>query len=261
MYFYTNVLNFGPNADNLCNDPTNTFNWVKGPGDEGYFKTALALLTVYFYGNNFNIADAGYYMEFINLSGFNPFQVTYNIQNPLANTTALIFGQVVPPVVQHYSLVDNNICDGFLGQCTFANLTFNQWLTGDVLNQPPAWLKPPTADNFSYVKYFAGFTVNKYPIEPAFYGSRSTNTFPVAVTTANVYDAWGYVGFFNPKIWGDMMLQIADVNVPFEANYQSPNTVLYQKYVALNFGLGGLFTMRCPSELINGYTDPIMDYY
>lgn len=61
-YFYTNVFNFGETgANNLCSDPTNTFNWVKGPGDEGYLKTSLALLTVYFYGANFNIANAGYY--------------------------------------------------------------------------------------------------------------------------------------------------------------------------------------------------------
>lgn len=58
-----------------------------------------------------------------------------------------------------------------------------------------------------------------------------------------------------------MMLQIADVNVPAEANFQSANTTYYQKYVALNFGLGGLFTYKSPSQLINGYTDPVMNYY
>lgn len=35
---------------------------------------------------------------------------------------------------------------------------------------------------------------------------------------------------------------------------------MFQKYIALNFGLGGLFTKRCPAELINGYEDPILDY-
>lgn len=99
--------------------------------------------------------------------------MTYNIQNPDANTTAVIFGQIVPPLVSHYITVDNNICDGYLGSCSFANLTFNQWLTSDTLKQPPSWLRVPTGDDESYVNYFKGFTVNQLPIEPAFYGSKS----------------------------------------------------------------------------------------
>lgn len=41
----------------------------------------------------------------------------------------------------------------------------------------------------------------------------------------------------------------------------SANEQYYLKYVALNFGLGGLVTQRCPKELIEGYTDPVLDYY
>jgi hypothetical protein len=47
--FYAN-LGFPPNQTNsLCGDTSNTFNWVKGPGFEGYFKSSVALLSSYFY--------------------------------------------------------------------------------------------------------------------------------------------------------------------------------------------------------------------
>jgi len=77
------------------------------------------------------------------------------------------------------------------------------------LKQPPTWLKPPAADEFSYVKYFDGYTVNEIPIEPSYWSAITGNAFPAA-TIWDVYDGWGYLGFFSPKVWGDMMLGYDD---------------------------------------------------
>lgn len=88
--FYTQVLNFGQaNADGLCNDPSNTFNWSTKPG-EGYFQTALALLTIYFYEYKIDIANAGYFHKFSELSGYTGFQIVQNLNDPTKLTHWLV---------------------------------------------------------------------------------------------------------------------------------------------------------------------------
>lgn len=69
--FYT-MLGFPQTqTDALCNDATNTFNFVSDPNNNAdYFKSALALTSVYLYGGNFNTANAGYYDLFLELTGW-----------------------------------------------------------------------------------------------------------------------------------------------------------------------------------------------
>ena len=89
--FYSSNLFFPQEAtDALCNDATNTFNWVKGPGTEGYFKTALALLSGYFYELNFNTANANYYELFLNLTQWSPFMVDTYLFNDDSPVSAMV---------------------------------------------------------------------------------------------------------------------------------------------------------------------------
>lgn len=75
--FYT-MLGFNQgNTTALCTDPTNTFNFVSDPTNyNDYFKSALALTSIYLYGNNFNTANANYYDTFTSLTKFGPFQIS-----------------------------------------------------------------------------------------------------------------------------------------------------------------------------------------
>jgi hypothetical protein len=58
--------------------------------------TAVALLTVYFYGANFNLANGNYYDQFTNITGFSAFQITNKLQNPNAASTVLFTTQIAP---------------------------------------------------------------------------------------------------------------------------------------------------------------------
>jgi len=94
--FYTTSLNFDSgNATALCNDANSTFSWPSTPAD-GYMNTAVALLTVYFYGANFNLANGNYYDQFTNITGFSAFQITNKLQNPNAASTVLFTTQIAP---------------------------------------------------------------------------------------------------------------------------------------------------------------------
>jgi hypothetical protein len=71
--FYTDIFKWPTTqVTSLCNDVTNTFNFKNDPTNNmGYFKTAVALTSVYLYGSKFDTANAGYYSLFMALTGWN----------------------------------------------------------------------------------------------------------------------------------------------------------------------------------------------
>jgi hypothetical protein len=70
--FYSTVFLWpSTQTDALCNDASNTFNFVNNPlNNQGYIKTAIALTSVYLYGNKFNTANADYFSTFMALTGW-----------------------------------------------------------------------------------------------------------------------------------------------------------------------------------------------
>jgi hypothetical protein len=64
------MLGFGETQTTaLCNDASNTFNFVNNStNNQGYFKSAVALSSVYLYRNKFNTANADYWDLFLNLT-------------------------------------------------------------------------------------------------------------------------------------------------------------------------------------------------
>jgi hypothetical protein len=67
----------------LCNDPSNTFNFVNNPDNfQGYIKSTIALTTVYLYSNNFDTANAGYYNTFKSLTGWDASYIQTMVHNP-----------------------------------------------------------------------------------------------------------------------------------------------------------------------------------
>ena len=84
-YFYTTTLLITNTTvvTNLCADPSNTFNFVQNTTDnQDYIKTSIALMSVYFYGSNFNTANANYYSTFKELTGWTDSEVMQNFRVP-----------------------------------------------------------------------------------------------------------------------------------------------------------------------------------
>jgi hypothetical protein len=110
--FYTGVLTFPQDkADALCNDSTNTFNFMLNPtNDQDYFKSALALTSVYLYGGNFNTANANYYELFLQITGWSQMQVTSMVQNNNSMVSYFMNNIVAPPVYAHYTSAGGDVC-------------------------------------------------------------------------------------------------------------------------------------------------------
>jgi hypothetical protein len=82
-YFYTTVLGFtdATAVSNLCADSSNTFNFVMdSDASQSYIKTSIALMSVYYYGNGFNTANADYYGTFMTLTNWTSDQIYANFQ-------------------------------------------------------------------------------------------------------------------------------------------------------------------------------------
>lgn len=69
--------------------------------------------------------------------------------------------------------------------------------------------------------------------------------FPAEVTINDVYyDFNKFFGLYNPTIQQDLWL---DLTLPSDTSvFASSNTNFYQRYISLNFGLGGFFTPLTP---------------
>lgn len=247
-------------ASTLC--ATAPFNFVKsvGPGGvNGYFESSLALLTLYYYDNRFNIGNQNYYDQFFDATNCGAFCVTNAIKT---NDLLYSFISLVQSEVYFHYQNSENICQGAGGICTFGNLTYNQWENGKIMLNSPSWMPLNDLTQFSYVQYFEGYTVNTVYVEPKYWGTMTNNQLPLEVTVQDVYQGWQVAGMFNPKFFADLLLN-SFTNAPaWEQNFANSTGVpLYQKYVALNFGLGGLFKPLTPKMLIEGYTDSHAEYF
>lgn len=102
--FYMNVFQWpSQQADALCADTSNTFNFVNNPtNNQGYIKTAIALTSIYLYGNKFDTANQDYYGTFMNLTGWNQIQITQQVHNPNSLVTYFMDNEIAAPVYAHY---------------------------------------------------------------------------------------------------------------------------------------------------------------
>lgn len=93
------------------------------------------------------------------------------------------------------------------------------------------------------------------------YASWSAKALPF-LYVENVYKSMQVYpyGLFSSKWFGDLWFNADFCPGNWEANFVSANTQGYVRYVALNFGLGGLFTKRTPRDFIEGYTDPHLSW-
>jgi len=256
--FYTQWLLFPQaKADALCAD--STFGWNNDP-KLGYFETALALLSCYFYGTNFNVANKNYITTFLAITQWQQFQITNNLQSANSTATYMVYNIISPPIYNHYSTqLGGNVCGNNLGNqmCTFNNLTYNQFDNGTPLLNPLPGMAEVDAIDSSYIIYYQGYSILSYPLESWYYGARSTQGIPHEVAIAEMYYGAQINGLFTSKIVADLLLNYDDVGT-WESNFVGVGTPNYLKYVALNFGLGGMFTYKTPRSFIEGYTDPLL---
>ena len=117
--FYTNILNMGSSADNLCNqDIFGWFNFTMNPtNNNGYFQSTLALTSIYLYHDK-----SPYYNGFSLLSGLSG----STIWATGSDLQAFMDLQIEVPIYNHYSTVNGNLCDSpIFTSCSASNLTYN----------------------------------------------------------------------------------------------------------------------------------------
>ncbi len=90
--------------------------------------------------------------------------------------------QIQPQVYNHYKTVSGDICDGIAGMCSWGNLTYNQWLRGDVLLYPFPELGDIDPLKYSYVIFYEPYSQLIYPPEAYYYAARSGNLLPYEAT-------------------------------------------------------------------------------
>ena len=169
-----------------------------------------------------------------------------------------MMSQIGDVVYSHYKTVDGNICNSaVVSGCSFSNLTYNQWLSGSVLYYPLADMDVDAIDT-SYTKLYQNFTILKYPPEAFYYAARSGYDFPAETTIFDVYQSFNVSGLYNPTIQQNIWLQYDSSG--WSNIFTNFNALQYFRYVALNFGYGGLFTATSPNDQINGgvYTNDIL---
>jgi hypothetical protein len=184
--------------------------------------------------------------------------ISHVTHNPDSLVSYFFMNEIEAPVYAWYSQpsVDGGICDSTLtGQCAFSNLTMNQWLHGSVLLYPLPELETPSS--FSYVYFYAGYSMLQYPPEVYYFAAINGNDFPAEVTVFDAYQGFNSTGLFNPKIIQDIWLDYMDPN--WANTFTSPYSLYYIRYVTLNLGMGGLFMPLTPSAAFNGYTNPFLE--
>jgi hypothetical protein len=136
--------------------------------------------------------------------------------------------------------VSGNLCDGAVAvMCTWGNLTYNQWLRGDVLIYPLPGIDDIEPVKWSYTIYYSDYTQLTYPPEAYYYGAVAGLPDMHDAVIGGVYRGMCANGFFDTKYFQDLMLGVDDLN--WETDFLSPGTPIYLKYVTLTQGLGGLF--------------------
>ena len=96
----------------------------------------------------------------------------------------------------------------------------------------------------TYTRLYADYTILKFPPEVFYFAALNQNDFPEEVTIADVYQGFNLTGLYSPKILQDIWLNLPEPG--WSNSFTSPTSVLYLRYMALNFGLGGLFTLTTP---------------
>lgn len=84
-----------------------------------------------------------------------------------------------------------------MAQCSFSNLTYNQWLSGAVLKNP---LPGQVVRDLSFQRNYAGYTQLMYPLELFYYAEKSDNQAPAA-TISQVYESFNFNGLYNPQLF------------------------------------------------------------
>lgn len=253
--WYTTILNWDTaTASALCSDSSNTFNWNNAGGNQGYFKTAVALLTIYFYNFSFNTANAGYYSKFASLTQKTGPEIVTLFQGG-AFDTVFTGPNIMGGVYNHFSTSgSSNICNGTAWTaCTFGNITNNQWENGEIMFYALDGMDVSLIES-SYVLHYNGYSQLTYPPEAWFYGLYSNGSLPIETNIWNAYNAISPTGLYKPKYWADVWLGVKSAG--WEQNLIGIDTPSYQRYVALNVGLGGFFTYKTPRQMIEGYRDP-----
>lgn len=84
-------------------------------------------------------------------------------------------------------------------------MTYNQWFESKTLLYAPDWMGM-IQDRTSYFQFYEGYTINKFPTEIGFYGTRTEHFGMTGITIEDVYEGFSVSGFFTPDYFGDIWI-------------------------------------------------------
>ena len=109
----------------------------------------------------------------------------------------------------------------------------------------------------SYVNNYPYSLYTTLPIAPELdYFTFKAELTPTTATIFDTYQSFNASGLYNQKIYQDVFLDYANAN--WSNIWNSDTFLSYLRYVTINIGLNGLFIEITPRQLIEGYTDPLI---
>ena len=230
------------NYAQLC-APTSQFNFADP------FKSAFALTNIYLYTDTFNpqIVD-----DFLTQTSMDMTTMKNIFSNPQSATASFMRSLMVS--LKH----DLNIeeCNAAslshsMSLCSFSFLTNTQWLNGQILKRTSQEMEMGQKP-VGYVEAYEGYS--QLPASPEWGHWFAYNEFlpQTEPTLDTAYSSLNLNDLFNNIKLQDSLLKQQGATV-----YDHLDE--YLRFITINMGLSGVLTKRSPREMIEGYTDPLVE--
>ena len=145
-------------------------------------------------------------------------------------------------------------------------LTYGQWAT-EAITKKPMWNMEqyinsvaPNETDHSYARLYKSISLlsqNDFTPEVSYFAfmADEADIFPNLNFTDIIFNM-DTDHLYNQEMWGDLLL---NVNKTGQEQFNTAGFKKYLKYATIQSGLFGLFTERTPRELVEGYTDPLVN--
>ena len=134
-------------------------------------------------------------------------------------------------------------------RCSNRELAYAQWYNYSVLADAPVGANP---QGLLTMVEFEG-SVTPFHHELRYFYELKNASLP-DLSLEEVFSQLQGLNVSNPKAIGDSFLNITDENNPFS----SETWTKYLKMVIITKGLNGLFSVKTPEQMIEGYYDPTL---
>ena len=114
----------------------------------------------------------------------------------------------------------------------------------------------PTHSYSRLYSQYSMLSLSDYTPEVSYYSFKAElpDVFP-SLNFTNILANMDEDHLYNQEIWGDILL---NTNKKGQEEFNSDGFKRYLRYTTIQAGMFGLFTVRSPREIIEGYTDPLV---